>query len=298
MTPELGLVCITHGDQVRYKTTTRKQLFKFDEATQAAKLRELYAENLNRLGKAVEYCDAHDIRLYRMTSGLFPFSDEPMGREILQEFKTKLANTGRQATKKGIRLVLHPDQFCVLSSDSDEVIKNSVKILQMHADVMDLLEQPRSEWALMNIHGGKSDRLEKLVESIGNLPESIKSRVTFENDEHAYSSAQILEVCQRAKVPFVFDAHHHICREGLDSYEHPDVIETFWKARETWPNPEFQLVHISNGRDRFQDRVHSDVIWDMPSVFRNVGWIEVEAKQKEIAIERLKNKWLNQTATV
>ncbi len=290
--PELGLVCITHGDEVRYKTTTRKQLFKFDESAQREKLRELYAENLSRLGKAIEYCSANNIKLYRMTSGLFPFSDEPMGLEILHEFTTKLAATGRHATKKGIRLVLHPDQFCVLSSDSPDVIKNSVKILTMHATVMDLLEQPRSEWALMNIHGGKSDRIEKLIESIGNLPDGIKSRVTFENDEHAYTSAQILEVCQRAGVPFVFDAHHHICAEGLDSYEHESVKEMFWAARETWKNPEWQLVHISNGRDRFQDRVHADVVWDMPSVFKHAGWIEVEAKQKEFAIGKLKEEWL------
>jgi len=91
----------------------------------------------------------------------------------------------------------------------------------------------------------------------------------------------------------VFDAHHHVCREKLDSYEHESVAETFWAARETWENPENQLVHISNGRERFQDRAHSDVISAMPSVFRFAPWIEVEAKHKEIAIEKLQNEWLN-----
>ena len=290
--PELGLVCITASEEVRYKTMTRKRLLEFDEPTQREKLRELYAENLIRLGKAIEFCAANEIRLYRMTSGLFPFSDEPFGLEVLHEFKSKLAATGQYAIKEGVRLVLHPDQFVVLSSDSPQVIENSIKILKMHAETMDLLEQPQSEWALMNIHGGKSDRIDKLVESIGNLPENIKSRVTFENNEHAYSSAQILEVCRRASVPMVFDAHHHVCREGLESYEDESVIETFWAARETWKNPEWQLVHISNGRERFADRVHSDVVWDMPSVFRHAGWIEIEAKHKEIAIEKLKNEWL------
>lgn len=290
--PELGLVCITASEDVRYKTITRKRLLEFDETTQREKLRELYAENLARLGKAIGYCAANQIKLYRMTSGLFPFSDEPFGLEILHEFKEQLAATGRAAIEKNIRLVLHPDQYCVLSSDSDEVIKNSIKILKMHAETMDLLEQPRSEWALMNIHGGKSDRIEKLVETVCNLPDEIKSRITFENDEHAYSSKQILEVCRRTGVPFVFDAHHHICREKLESYEDPNVIETFWTARETWKNPEWQLVHISNGRDRFGDRVHSDVVWDMPGVFRHAPFIEIEAKHKEIAIEKLKNEWL------
>ncbi len=290
--PELGLVCITASEDVRFKTVTRKRLLEFDQSGQCEKLREIYHENLTRLGKAIEFCHVSQIKLYRMTSALFRFSDEPFGLEILHEFKTKLAATGQSAVERGIRLVLHPDQYCVLSSDSDEVIKNSIKILKMHAETMDLLKQPQSEWALMNIHGGKSDRLEKLVETVGRLPENIKSRITFENDEHAYTAKQILEVCRRTGVPFVFDAHHHIVAEKLDSYEHEDVVETFWKARETWKNPEWQLVHISNGRERFGDRSHSDLIWEMPSVFRHAPFIEIEAKHKEIAIAKLRSEWL------
>jgi UV DNA damage endonuclease len=188
--------------------------------------------------------------------------------------------------------VLHPDQFVVLSSDSPAVIANSVKILRMHGAILDLLEQPRSEWTVMNIHGGKGDRIDKLIESIEKLPENIRTRICFENDEHAYGSKEILEVCRRAGVPMVFDAHHHVCHENLESYDHPSVEETFWAARETWKNPDWQLVHISNGRERFNERSHSDLITAMPAVFRHAPWIEVEAKHKEIAIEKLKTEWL------
>ena len=288
----LGLVCITNSEEVRYKTTTRKNLLSLDEAAQKEKLRTIYTENIARLKKAVEFCLANDINLYRMTSALFPFSDEAMGAEILEEFTDELGEIGTDALNRNLRLVLHPDQFVVLSSDSDTVIENSVKILKMHAKTMDLLKQPRSEWAAMNIHGGKSGRIEKLVASIEKLPEEIRSRLTFENDEYAYSSAEILEVCRRAKVPMVFDAHHHICRENLEDYNDKSVEETFWAARETWKNPENQMVHISNGRTKFGDRAHSDLIFMMPDVFRHAPWIEVEAKHKELAIAKLQTEWL------
>lgn len=288
----LGLVCITNSDDVRYKTTTRKVLFSLDETAQVEKLRGIYTQNVAILRKAVEFCLANDINLYRMTSNLFPFADEPMGAEILTEFADELAEIGADALNRGLRLVLHPDQFVVLSSDSESVVANSIKILKMHARTMDLLGQPRSEWAVMNIHGGKGNRIDKLVSVISELPEEIRSRVTFENDEHAYSSAQILEVCQRAKVPFVFDAHHHICREKLEDYNDPSVTEMFYAARETWANPENQLVHISNGREKFGDRAHSDLIFTMPDVFRFAPWIEVEAKHKELAIRQLQKEWL------
>jgi len=289
----LGLVCITHSGEVRYKTVTRKNLLALDAAAQAAKLRSIYTQNTAILRRAVEFCLSNNINLYRMTSALFPFSDEASGGEILQEFASDLGEIGTSAFDRGLRLVLHPDQFVVLSSDSDAVVENSVKILKMHARTMDLLKQPRSEWAAMTIHGGKSNRSDRMVENIKKLPEEIRFRIVLENDEYAYSSAEILDICRRARVPMVFDAHHHICHENLEDYNDASVEEIFWAARETWANPENQMVHISNGRERFGDRAHSDLIFTMPDVFRFAPWIEVEAKHKELAIGKLQTEWIN-----
>ena len=124
------------------------------------------------------------------------------------------------------------------------------------------------------------------------LSEAVRTRIAFENDEYAYSSTEILDVCRRAGVPMIFDAHHHICREGLDNFDDQSVAEMFWAARETWADPANQLVHISNGRTHVNDRAHSDLIAVMPEVYRNAPWIEVEAKHKELAISGLKNDWL------
>jgi UV DNA damage endonuclease len=291
--PRLGLVCITVSDAVRYRALTRKRLLQFDGAEQRRVLRELYADNLARLNGALDFCAGRGIRLYRMTSGLFPFADDAAGGEILEEFGERIGETGKRAGELGIRLVLHPDQFVVLNSDSPQVITNSVKILETHARVMDLLRQPRSAWALIEIHGGKGGRAERLVEVTRGLPEAVRSRIAFENDEYVYSAAEILEVCREAGVPMVFDAHHHLVHEKLDSYDHESVGRMLAAARETWPVPEWQLVHISNGRATFGDRNHSDFIEAMPAAFRDAPWIEVEAKQKELAVERLQSEWLS-----
>ncbi len=42
--PQLGLVCITASDAVRYRALTRKRLLQFDDAEQKRMLRELYAD--------------------------------------------------------------------------------------------------------------------------------------------------------------------------------------------------------------------------------------------------------------
>ena len=61
------------------------------------------------------------------------------------------------------------------------------------------------------------------------------------------------------------------------------------KARETWLNPAHQLVHISNGREGFNDRQHSDLIEVMPSSYLSAPYIEIEAKMKEEAIRGLRS---------
>jgi UV DNA damage endonuclease len=287
--PQLGLVCITASDAVRYRTMTRKRLLRLDAVEQQQALRQLYADNLSRLDAAIDYCCAHDIRLYRLTSALFPFADDPLGEHILDEFSEVIAATGQRALDARIRLVLHPDQFVVLSSDSPQVVENSIMILATHARIMDMLKQPRSCWAVIEIHGGKSERSEQLVKMISQLPEAIRSRLALENDEYSYSAAEILEVCRAARVPMIFDAHHHVVHEKLSSYEDPSIAKMLRAARTTWPVPEWQLVHISNGREFFNDRHHSDLIDVMPSSYRKAPWIEVEAKLKELAIEKLKN---------
>jgi UV DNA damage endonuclease len=292
--PRLGLVCITTTDAVRYRTVTRKRLLQFAESERRRMLRELYADNLSRLNRALDFCSERAIELYRMTSALFPFADDSIGEDVLREFHGQLGETGRRAIALGIRLVLHPDQFVVLSSDSPQVISNSIKILETHARVMDLLAQPRSPWAVIEIHGGKGGRARRLIEVTRDLSEAVRSRIAFENDEYTYSAAEILEVCQSAGVPMVFDAHHHLVHEKLASYEDESVERMLLAARETWPVPEWQLVHISNGRTSFGDRNHSDFIETMPTAFRRPLWIEVEAKQKELAIEKLQTEWLDE----
>ena len=290
--PELGLVCITTSDAVRFRTVTRKRLLQLSETEQERVLRELYTDNLKRLDKAIDFCAVNQIKLYRMTSALFPFADTDLGEAVLKSMTEELRNTGDRALSLGIRLVLHPDQFVVLSSDKLSVVENSIKILAAHALILDMLGQPRSPQALMNIHGGKSDRTSQLKSVIRDLPESIRSRLTFENDEYAYSSSEILEVCLDTGVPMVFDAHHHVIHEHLETYDDPSVAEMLAAARTTWSVPEWQLVHISNGRDFFADPRHSDLITEMPNCYYQAPWIEVEAKFKELAIEKLRIEWL------
>lgn len=291
--PNFGLVCITYDDTIRYRTMTRTHYLKFDEVERRKRLGELYCYNLHKLFQALEYCFANDIHLYRMTANLFPLSDweDGIGRGILNEMMPLMTGFVARAEALGIRVIVHPEQFVVLSSESASVRENSINMLAHHAFLFDALGLPRSSWGAINIHGGKGGRANELVEVVRDLPEAIKSRLTFENDEYAYTSSEILEVCEQTNVPMVFDAHHHLIHEGLETLNHPSVAEFTKLARQTWQPQSWQIVHLSNGRENPRDQKHSDTIHTFPESYRNVSWIEIEAKAKEVAINDLKNLW-------
>jgi UV DNA damage endonuclease len=286
--PNLGLVCITVGPDVRYRTITRTRLLSLPAAEQASTLAALYRDNLRTLWKAVDYCAASGVRLYRVTSNLFPQIDTLTAGPIFDALAPDMAGFGQHAAEHGVRVLIHPDQFVVLNSESPKVATASVKIMTEHATVFDRLGLPESPWACMILHGGKGGRADELVAAVAGLPGNVRHRLVLENDESAYGAEHILRVCRRAGVPMVFDAHHHVVREKLDGYDHPSVRQFTEASRDTWPDPAWHLVHVSNGSAAFGDSKHSELIVDFPDAYRDVPWVEVEAKGKEQAIDSLR----------
>ena len=290
--PRLGLVCISLTEEIRYRTITRTRYLKFGAVEQNRVLSEIYSKNIEMFRKALLFCNERGIHLYRMPSSIFPFADTPQGVTVLETYVKDLKQIGVLADELGIRIVAHPDQFVVLSSDSAAVIRNSTVVLQMHADVFDLIGLSRSPYNAIIIHGGKRGNEKILKRSINELSKSIRSRLTLENDESSYSSNTIFSICCETGLSMVFDAHHHLIMEKYRDYEDPRIMEALQAARTTWhPHEDWQLVHISNGTNGLHDRRHSDFIDVLPGCFADVGWIEVEARAKEAAIERIRSFW-------
>ena len=289
--PRLGLVCLSSDEKCKFRTTTRSQYLKGPTKGRRLKLLEIYWDNVQRLHQTLTYCHLRKIELYRATSALFPMSDEPAGEQTLKSIPATLGSVGRRANRLGIRMLLHPDQFVVLNSEDPRIVKTSVKIMKKHALWFDLFGLERSPWNLMNVHAGKAGRADELVRTVEKLPENVRSRLTFENDEFSYGAGEVLDICRRTGCPMVFDCHHHVIREGLSSYDHPSVAYYARAARETWPDPDWQVCHVSNGDSAFLDRYHSEHVTMMPRAFKNVPWLEVEARGKERSIYGLRQAW-------
>ncbi|WP_221089085.1 UV DNA damage repair endonuclease UvsE [Deinococcus aquaedulcis] len=288
--PAYGLVCMTVGPEVRFRTVTLSRYQLLSPAEREAKLLDLYADNIARVRRAADFCAARGIRLYRLSSSLFPMLDlagDDTGAAVLDHLAPQLREAGQAFVDAGIRVLMHPEQFIVLNSDRPEVRAASVQALASHARVLDGLGLARSPWNLLLLHGGKGGRAAELKAVIPDLPDGARLRLGLENDERAYGPADLLPICEATGTPLVFDAHHHVVREKLPDQEDPSVREWVLAARRTWRPPDWQVVHLSNGLDGPGDRRHSHLISAVPSAYADVAWIEVEAKGKEEALAAL-----------
>ncbi|BDP40469.1 UV DNA damage endonuclease [Deinococcus aetherius] len=288
--PAYGLVCMTIGPEVRFRTITLTNYLKLSPGERETKLLDLYADNISRVRRAADFCAERGIRLYRLSSSLFPMFDlegDDTGRAVLDHLAPGMREAGQAFLDAGIRVLMHPEQFIVLNSERPEVRASSARTLAAHADTLDRFGFPRSTWNLLLLHGGKGGRAAELAAIVPDLPDTVRLRLGFENDERAYGPQNLLPVCEATGAPLVFDAHHHVVHEKLAGQEDPSVREWVLKARATWRPSEWQVVHLSNGLEGPQDRRHSHLITDFPSAYLDVPWIEVEAKGKEEAVAAL-----------
>jgi len=292
----LGLCCQLAREPINFRTTTATAMLRLPSAQRLARLAELCLTNADALLAALRYCAARGIGAFRINSQILPVKTHPevgydirelpRGDKIIARFRF----CGAFAREHSLRLSFHPDQFVVLNSPNPKTLAHSLAELEYQAEV--------AEWVgadTINIHGGgaygdKSAALAALRKNIEELPASVRSRLTLENDDKIFTPSDLLPVCGETGVPLVYDVHHHRCLpDGLS-------IETATEhAAATWDRePVFHISSPLAGWRGPRPERHHDYInpRDFPAEWRRrTLTVEVEAKAKELAVLRLL-RWL------
>lgn len=291
--PRFGLCCQFLEQPIAYRTTTAKHISSLAPSAGRAKLSELCLHNTQMLKASLEYCAAHDIRAFRVQSQLFPVKTHPeCGYDLPDLADAKdivriLKDCGTFARDHDLRLSFHPDQFVVLNSPKDDVVKKSIQELDYQAEVAELIGAD-----VINIHGGggygnKPEALKRFQENLSRLPKRVRARLTVENDDTIYTPRDLLEMCLKNNLPLVYDVHHHRCLKDDLSIEQATA-----EALKTWGKRE-PLFHISSPKDGWDGsdpaRHHDYIdIKDFPKSWRKLTMtVEVEAKAKELAVLKL-----------
>ncbi len=260
---------------------------------------ELALANAMDLDKIIDWNILNGYNFFRITSGLAPWKSEYEWEDLKDIFriKTHLRSAGIKAKTHNLRITSHPGPFNVLTSPHPHVVDNCVKDLTMHGDVFDMLELTRTPYNKINIHiggayGDKESAMERFCKSFERLPDSVKSRLTVENDDKAtmYSVKDLYEgVYKRIGIPIVFDYHHHkFCTGDLSEQQALEM------AISTWPDGITPATHYSESRrdeqkdDTIRVQAHSDYVYDKIETYGNEIDVMVEAKAKELAVQKYK----------
>jgi len=288
----LGLCCLFNQAPIRFRSATAKFVRPLDRPAQLVKLSELCLDNARSLVAAVEEVYRLGFGSFRVSSPLLRLYTHPeVGYRLeelpdAREITATLRSVKALKEKHQLRFSFHPDQFTLLSSPRPEVTAASLKELDYQVMLAELIGAD-----VINIHGGgvygdKQSALSRLVKEISALPEPIRSRLTLENDDRSYTVEDLLPVCAQLEIPLVYDVHHHRClADGITVKNATDIAIATWNRE-----PLFHLSSPKLGWNGSDPKPHSDMIdpGDFPECWRDKAiTIEVEAKAKEIAIEKL-----------
>ena len=293
---KLGYACINSTLQAAGGITTNRGMRQktFNERG-LPYVSELALQNVKDLENIVKWNEEMGIKLFRMSSDLFPWMtfyefeqlpDYPM-------IDIYLKNIGALADKYDQRLTFHPSHFNALGSPNPIVVEKAINELNKHGEIMDIMGLSATVYNKINIHvggayGDKKATLNRWCDNFNKLNDSTKSRLTIENDDKAnmYSVGELYwGIHKVVGIPIVFDYYHHkFCTGGLSEQEALNV------AISTWPKDIVPCCHYSESRrkehldESIRAQAHSDLIEGTICRYGNEVDVVVEAKHKELAV--------------
>ena len=305
MTTRLGYACLNMTLQSKKpKITCNRGMIKRTFLSKGVEYASSLAlQNTSDLIEIIKWNNKNGIKVFRITSCLFPWGSEYNIDDLpdIEKISHNLSLAGKIARDSNQRLSFHPGPFNILSSPKDHVVKNSYTDLEMHGKIFDMMGMPRNHWSKINIHVGASygDReksLSRFCKNFEGLSDSVRSRLTVENDDKGslYSTKMLYDgVYRKIGVPIVFDSHHFECGPKDVDYE-----ESLLLAIDSWPKEVRPQCHHSNSRKIHEDpkvaaNAHSDWYY---KPFNDCGFsldVVLESKKKELALIKYREDFLN-----
>jgi len=302
---QLGLCCLNTvlRKQKPPVFASRKMIMRTVKEKGIDTLKEKIIQNLKDILTMMDWNEANGIKVFRLSSELFPHKSNPKVEDYTFDFALDLLKQiGDKSKKYNQRLTFHPGQYNVIGTPNPKAFKQTICDLKYHADVLDLMGL--NENSVMVIHGGgmygdKEKTKVRWCEQYMQLPENVRKRLVLENCEKCFSIKDCLEVSEKINIPVVFDTHHYECYIKLHPNEefepagfYMEKILNSWKKRGI--KPKFHVSEQGSGRCGHHSdyiEVIPDYLLEIPEKFNTNIDIMIEAKMKEQAIFKLYEKY-------
>lgn len=216
--------------------------------------------NLTCLSRMLRFNIENNLLFFRITSDLVPFASHPICKFNWQNyFKNKFEEIGEIIKENDIRISMHPDQFIVLNSKKDEVVKRSIAELNYHSEVLNLMKLNKTAKIQLHIggaYGNKQESLMRFIKNYKTLNSEIKKRLVIENDEKIFSFKDCMFLYDKIKVPILYDVFHNNILSNGESLK--NILE---KQSKTWDKDDgIPMVDYSSQKIGFKPGSHADSI--------------------------------------
>ena len=238
---------------------TFKEFSKYGNNKGIDLLTERIKLNFKNFKKVLKYNHDNKIKFYRMTHTMFPLLTHPnVSIDYKGVFKDDFKRLKETISKYNIRIDTHPDEFCLLTSEKNDVTNNSIEILKFHLEIFKLLGiNGKCVLHLGSSKPTKEEALNRFRDNFNKLSKELKNLIVLENDDKTYTVTDTLLICEELNISMVLDYHHFICNheknERIDKLL-PRIIK-IWEN--TNLNPK---MHFSCSLSTKQKRNHSTYI--------------------------------------
>ena len=291
----LGYACINTALSANKIFTNRTMRRKTFEANGEDYVSDLALANIKDLKTIVQWNNEMKIKLFRLSSQIFPWSDEYDVKTLkdYDEIASRMREIGQIAKDGGQRLTMHPGPYNCLASPTQKVVEKTIRELNFHSEQFNMMGYDPSPYNKINIHvggayGDKKGTLDAFCHNFKLLNEDTKKRLVIENDDspNEYSVNDLYwGIHKRIGIPITFDYFHHKFNTGTLTEE-----EALRMAATTWPKGIAQCCHYSESRrkekldESIRPQAHSDLIYEKIQTYGLEPDIVIEAKLKEQSI--------------
>lgn len=288
----VGYCCINTVLNKQKITTGRGMIQRTFKARGLTYASELALANAIDLVKIIRWNEDHNIKVFRVGSGIFPWGSEYNLYDLpnYTEIADMLRHAGNLAFSFGQRITAHPDHFVKLGSIKPVVVENSIKDLELHSTVFNLMGLTATPYNALNIHVGMNFSEEvasRWIAAYNRLSPNCKARLVVENDDKAssFSVVQLFTYLHaQLNIPITFDYfHHQFHPDGLSTQDAAEL------AAGTWPENIVPLFHYSESKNLNENvtgnpRAHADYVFNKIDDFGMTLEFDLEAKAKELAL--------------
>lgn len=217
-------------------------------------LDKIILTNLHNFNKIIDYNIENKVSFYRMTHNILPLASLKNINYDYQKYELNWKKIGNKIKKNKMRIDAHPDHFLVLNSQKEEVVENSIRILENHLLIFKMLDINGK----VILHLGtnlpsKEEALKRFQENFLKLRDELKQIIILENDDKTYTVSDTLKVCENLHIPMVLDYHHFNCNH----LKKEKIVNLLPRIIKTWENNSLNpKMHFSSPKNSKEKRTH------------------------------------------